>query len=56
METKRDIFSVVNSIKFDNRFRSAEFILKITVPKVAEKVAEKLTEKLTENGNVTENY
>jgi ATP-dependent DNA helicase RecG len=42
----------VNSIKFDNRFRSAEFILKITVPKVAEKVAEKLTE----NGNVTENY
>ncbi len=56
METKRDLFSVVNSIKFDNRFRSAEFILKITVPKVAEKVAEKLTEKVTENGNVTENY
>ena len=62
----------MNSIKFDNRFRSAEFILKITVPKVAEKVAEKLTEKIAEkltakvaekvtekvaeNGNVTENY
>ena len=46
----------MNSIKFDNRFRSAEFILKITVPKVAEKVAEKLTEKVAENGNVTENY
>ena len=28
----------MNSIKFDNRFRSAEFILKITVPKVSEKV------------------
>ena len=46
----------MNSIKFDNRFRSAEFILKITVPKVAEKVAEKVTEKVAENGNVTENY
>ena len=45
----------MNSIQFDNRFRSAEFILKITVPKVAEKVAEKAAEKLTENGNVTEN-
>lgn len=38
----------MNSIKFYNRFRSAEFILKITVPKVAEKVAEKLTEKVAE--------
>ncbi len=42
----------MNSIKFYNRFRSAEFILKITVPKVVEK----LTEKVAENGNVTENY
>ena len=32
-------------------FRTDEFILKITVPKVAEKV----TEKVSENGNVTEN-
>lgn len=35
-------------------FRTDDFILKITVPKVAEKVAEKLPEKLPENADLPE--
>lgn len=37
-------------------FRTDEFILKITVPKVAEKVTVNVTEKVNATENVTENY
>ena len=37
-------------------FRTDEFILKITVPKVSEKVNVNVTEKVDATENVTENY